>query len=164
MIHLLGDPTFWVAVSFLVFVAGVLYAKVHKNVAASLDAKAATIKAQLDEALELRKDAERLLAEYQRKQRDAKKMAETIVSDAEKVAESLKLQAKADINELVERRERLAKEKMAQAEQLAIKQVKAAAVSAAVAAAKTVLAESLKGKAGSTLVKASIDEVEDKLH
>ena len=164
MVHAMQDPTFWVAIAFVLFIGGLMFAKAHTNIAASLDEKAAAIKAQLDEALNLRKDAEKLLAEYQRKQRDAKNLAETIISDAEKVAESLKVQAKNDIEELVERRERLAKEKLAQAEQLAIKEVKAAAVTAAVSAAKQVLSDSLKGKEGDALVKASIDEVETKLH
>lgn len=159
-----GDPTFWVALAFLVFMGGLLYAKVHLKLAASLDEKSAFIKSQLDEALNLKKDAEKLLAEYQRKQRDAQKLAETIVSDAESAADSLREQATKDIAELIERRERLAKEKLVQAELYAIKEVKTAAVTAAVAAAKEVLAESLKGKSGETLVKASIDEVGSKLH
>lgn len=164
LLHLLGDPTFWVAVAFVVFMGIVLYTKVHLTLAATLDEKAASIKAQLDEALNLRKDAEKFLAEYQRKQRDAQKLAETIISDAEHAADSLRAQAVTDIAELIERRERLAKEKLAQAELFAIKEVKTAAVTAAVAAAKEVLAESLKGKGGASLVKASIDEVGSKLH
>ena len=164
MLQLLGDPTFWVAFAFIFFMGLMAYFKVHKKLATSLDDKAASIKAQLDEALNLRKDAEKLLAEYQRKQRDAKNLAESIISDAEAVAESLKVQASKDIEELVTRRERLAKEKLAQAEQLAVKEVKAAAASAAVIAAKAVLAESLKGSEGEALIKASIDEVGSKLH
>lgn len=158
------DPTFWVAIAFLVFMGGVLYAKVHLQLAASLDDKAASIKAQLDEALNLRKDAEKFLADYQRKQRESQKLAETIISDAEVAAESLKAQAKKDIAELIERRERLSKEKLAQAELFAVKEVKNAAVTAAVAAAKELLAEGLKGKSGEALVKSSIDEVGSKLH
>lgn len=159
-----GDPTFWVAISFLVFLAGVLYAKVHLKLAAALDEKAAAIKAQLDEALNLKKDAEKLLADYQRKQRDAQQLAETIISDAEVAAESLKVQAAKDIEALIERRERLSREKLAQAELFAIKEVKNAAVTAAVAATKELLAEGLKGKSGEAIVKSSIDEVGSKLH
>lgn len=164
LLHLLGDPTFWVAVAFVVFMGIVLYTKVHLTLAATLDEKSASIKAQLDEALNLRKDAEKFLADYQRKQRDAQKLAETIISDAEHAADSLRTQAAADVAEMIERRERLSKEKLAQAELFAIKEVKTAAVTAAVAAAKEVLAESLKGKGGASLVKASIDEVGSKLH
>lgn len=158
------NPSFWVGFAFFFFMGILAYLKVHKTLAATLDAKSATIKAQLDEALNLRKDAEKLLAEYQKKQRDAQKIAETIIADAENTAVTMQAQAEKDIKELVERRERLAKEKLASAEALAIKEVKAAAVTAAVAAAKEVLATSLKGDAGAGLVKASIDEVESKLH
>lgn len=158
------DPTFWVAISFLVFLGGVLYAKVHLKLATALDEKAAAIKAQLDEALNLKKDAEKLLADYQRKQRDAQQLAETIISDAEVAAESLKFQAAKDIEDLIERRERLSRDKLAQAELFAVKEVKNAAVAAAVAATKELLAEGLKGKGGEALVKSSIDEVGSKLH
>ncbi len=158
------DPTFWVAIAFFVFMGGVLYSKVHMQLAATLDAKAASIKAQLDEALNLRKEAEKFLADYQRKQRDAQKLAETIISDAVHAAESLKTQASKDIAEMIERRERLSKEKLVQAELFAIKEVKIAAVRAAVAASKEVLAASLQGKNGDSIVKDSIGEVGSKLH
>ena len=159
-----GDPTFWVALAFVVFMGGILYSKVHLKLAAQLDDKATAIKAQLDEALNLRKEAEKFLVDYQRKQRDAQKLAESIIADAEVAAESLKVQATKDVAELIERRERLAKDKLAQAEVMAVKEVKNAAVTAAVAATKEILSESLKGKSGDALVKSSIEEVGSKLH
>ena len=61
----LVEPEFWVAVSFFLFVAVVLYLGVHKKIATVLDARAATIAKELDEARRLRQEAEKVLADRQ---------------------------------------------------------------------------------------------------
>jgi len=71
IIELLGDAEFWVAVAFVIFVAGLGYLGVHKMVAKSLDDRADRIKAELDEARRLKDEAAALLAEYQRKRQQA---------------------------------------------------------------------------------------------
>jgi F-type H+-transporting ATPase subunit b len=158
------DPTFWVAGSFTVFVGGVLYVKAHKKIAAMLDERTAAIRAQLDEAQELREDAEKLLNEYQRKQRDAEKEAAEMVAQAQEDAKIMAKEAKADIEAMIRRRTRAAEEKIAQAEASAVKEVKAVAVNVAVAAATEVFADKLKGKDGGALIDKAISDVESKLH
>ena len=82
MSALLQSAEFWVLVAFLIFV-GALFKKVSAMLTAGLDARAARIKAQLDEAEKLREDAQSLLAEYQRKQHAAAEEAKSIVAQAE---------------------------------------------------------------------------------
>ncbi|MEO5373636.1 MAG: hypothetical protein H7840_05085, partial [Alphaproteobacteria bacterium] len=72
-----AQPEFWVAVAFLI-VVGFSFRKVTRAIAAALDMRAEKIKAKLDEARSLREEAQALLAEYQRKQRDAMNEAEDI--------------------------------------------------------------------------------------
>lgn len=158
------DPTFWVAGSFVVFVGGVLYAKAHKKIAGMLDERTAAIRGQLDEAQSLREEAEKLLNEYQRKQRDAEKEAADMVAQAKEDAKIMAKEAKADIKAMAERRTRAAEEKIAQAEANAIKEVRAVAVNVAVEAASNVFADKLKGKEGGALVDKAIADVEGKLH
>lgn len=158
------DPTFWVAGSFIVFVGGVVYLKAHKAVGSALDARTNAIRAQINEAKSLRDEAEKLLADYQRKQRDAEKEAAEIVAQAQEDARIMVDDARKDIAVMVERRTRAAEDKIRQAEAAAVKEVKAVAVNVAVEAATRVLDENLKGKSGGALVDAAIADMEGKLH
>ena len=65
------DPTFWVAIAFLLFVALLIYFKLPTMIAGVLDSRAEKIKNDLDEAEALLMEAQDLLANYQKKQRDA---------------------------------------------------------------------------------------------
>ncbi|WCL55517.1 F0F1 ATP synthase subunit B family protein [Gimibacter soli] len=158
------DPTFWVAGSFVVFVGGVIYAKAHKTIAAALDGRAAAIKAQIDEAAALREETAKLLSDFQRKKRDAEKEAADIVAQAKEDAKLLIAEAKADMKAMVERRTASAELKIAQAEAAAVKEVKAVAVTVAVAAATDVLADALKGAAGGKVIDAAIGDIDTLLH
>ncbi|MBV1900642.1 MAG: hypothetical protein KUG56_03105 [Kordiimonadaceae bacterium] len=159
-----ADPTFWVAASTVVFVGGVLWSKAHHKIGEMLDARSDEIRAQIEEAKSLRDEAEQMLLEYQRKQRDAEKEAADILEQASADAKILVDAAKADITTMVERRTKSAAEKIEQAETSAIKEVQAVAVDVAVKAATDVLAETLKGKAGKALADAAIADVDTKLH
>ena len=82
---MLQDPTFWVAVGFLILAAlAVMFGR--KPVLAMLDARV-DAEASLDEAASLREEAQQLLAEYQRKQRDAVEETEGMVARAKEEAE-----------------------------------------------------------------------------
>ncbi|MFC3053134.1 F0F1 ATP synthase subunit B family protein [Kordiimonas pumila] len=159
-----ADPTFWVGCSFVVFVGGVVWLKAHKSIAALLDAKSEEIRKQIEEAKSLRDEAETLLHDYQRKQRDAESDAAEILAQAESDAKIMIEAAKTDLALMIDRREKSAANKIKQAEAAAVKEVKAVATEVAIKAATSVLAESLKGKNGKTLVDAAISEVEQKLH
>jgi len=80
------EPEFWVAVSFFIFVGVVLYFGVHKKIAAVLDARALLIEKELEEARRLRNEAEKVLADYRRKEGEAANEAESIIALAAKEA------------------------------------------------------------------------------
>ena len=98
----------------------------------ALDHRSARIKAELDEARRLRDEAGKLLAEYQRKQREAEREAEAIVADAKAEAERVAAEARVKMEEFVARRTKLAETKIGQAEAQALADVRAAAAEAAV--------------------------------
>lgn len=160
------DTTFWVAGSFVVFVGGVIWAKAHKSIASMLDARSDAIRKQIDEAQSLRDEAEKLLADYQRKQRDAEADAKAIIAQAEADAKLMTEAAKADIETMIKRRERVAADKLAQAKANAVKEVQEAAVEVAVAAATDVLQSSLSGRGGKgkELIEEAISEIPAKLN
>ncbi len=151
----LNDPTFWVFVAFVVFVAA--FARpIAKPITAGLDKRADKIRADLEEAEKLREEAQDLLATYQRKQRDATKEAEAIVEHAGEEAERLET--------VVAWRQKLALERIAQAEAAAVEVVHARAVDVALDATHGYLAESLKGKQADALIEEAIKELPKKLH
>lgn len=159
-----SDPTFWVAISFLGFVCLVLYFKVPGLVAKTLDDRADAIRKELDEAQKLREEAQSMLAEYQRKQRDAEKEAEDIVVQAKSEADALAEETKVKLAEMLERRTKLAEDKIAQAEVQALKEVRATAADVAISAAQSLIADQLKGDKADALVEKSIADLRTKLN
>jgi F-type H+-transporting ATPase subunit b len=154
----------WVALAFVVFVIGLGYIGVHKILGKALDDRAARIKADIDEARKLRDDAAQLLADYQRKRKEAESEAQEIVAGAKAEAERLGIEAKAKIEEFVARRTKMAETKIAQAEAQATADVRAAAADAAVAAAEKILSAETKGKLAGDLIAKGIDDVRKKLN
>ena len=162
--EVLSTPEFWVAVSFFLFVALVIYLSAHKKIASALDARAASIAKELDEARRLRQEAEQVLADYRRKEGHAAKEAEGIVSLASKEAEILAAETRRSMKEHFERRIKLAEDKISRAEADALREVRAAASDAAIAAAQAVIAENLTPQAADKLIKQGIDALKGKLN
>jgi F-type H+-transporting ATPase subunit b len=163
MPEILHDPEFWVLVAFLIVVIGG-YIKAGPIIRSSLDERANRIKAELEEAQRLREDAERTLAEYQRKQRDALKEAEEIVAHARVEAERIGQQAALDLQALLERQTKQAEEKIAQEEILAVAEVRNTAIDVAIAAARQIIVEQLDAKAGGALIDKAISALPQQLH
>src|SRR6202161_1007570 len=146
MLEALQETENWVALAFLLFIGLLVYLGVHRKVTDTLDQRQARIKAELDEARRLREDAKALLAEFERKGREAEGEAEAIIASAKAEAERLAAEAKTRMEEFVARRTKMAEAKIAQAETQALADVKSAAADAAVAAAERILSVSAKGK------------------
>jgi F-type H+-transporting ATPase subunit b len=159
----LHDPEFWVAVAFVIVVVCGGY-KVRPMIAKALDDRAARIKADLDEAQRLRDDAQKTLAEYQRKQRDALKEAEAIIAHAKSEAERIGKQAAQDLEAALERRTRQAEEKIAQEETKALAEVRGAAVDVAIAATREIIAQTLDARSGGAMIDAAISALPQQLH
>ena len=134
------DATFWAFAAFAVFFALVFYMKAPGKMGSALDKRAEAIKAELDEARRLRDDAQGILAEYQRKRQNAEREAEDIIAQAKAEADRLTEETNASLKEMIERRTKAAEVKIAQAEAQAIADVRAAAADVAVAAAGKIAA------------------------
>jgi len=158
------EPEFWVAVSFFLFVGLVLYLGVHKKIASALDARAALIAKELDEARRLRDEAEKVLADYRRKQGEAVTETKNIVDLAVREAEALAAETRKSVKEHFDRRMKLAEDKIARAEQDAVREVRSVAVDAAVAAAQSLIAKNLTADRAGKLVSESIDTLKSKLN
>ncbi len=157
-------PELWVLVSFVLFVALLVYYKIPNKVAEALDNRAGKIHAELEEARRLREEAQTILADYQRKQRDAEKEAEDIIAMARREARFYAEESHKALNEALQRRVKLAEEKIARAEEQAVQDIRSKSVDAAVAAAEMLIARELKGKSAEDLVDKSIKDVAAKLN
>ena len=158
------DAEFWVAAAFVIFLGGLGYLGVHETVTGSIDQRRDRIKAELDEAGRLKREAQALLAEYQRRLRAAEQEAEGIIAGARSEAERMAAEAKARMEEFVGRRTKMAEIKIAQAETQALADVRAAAAEAAVGAAAKILARSVKGDVADGLIAKGIADVKSKLN
>jgi F-type H+-transporting ATPase subunit b len=154
----------WVAISFLIFVGILVYLGVPKMLTDALDNRARRVQDELDEARRLKEEAQKLLAEYQGKQRQAETEAAGIIESAKAEAERIAAEAKSKMEEFVERRTKMAETKIAQAEAQAVADVRAAAAEAAVSAAEKILTDTVKGKVADDLIGRGIGDVKAKLN
>ena len=160
---MLESPTFWVAIAFIVFV-GLAARPVARAIFHALDARADRIRGEIEEAQNLREEAQKLLAEYKRKQRDALKEAEEIAAHVKVEAERLLKQAEQDLEVSLKRREAAAVDKIAQAETEAIKEVRHQAVDLAVAATARLISEGLDKEKAGAMIDQAVQGLPGKLH
>lgn len=158
------DATFWALVGLIIFLAIVAYFKVPGMIAGQLDSRADKIRNELEEARKLREEAQQLLAEYQRKRKEAEAEAVGIVDAAKREAKALAADAKVKTEEYVTRRTAFAEQKIAQAERDAIAEVRGSAVDIAIEAARKVLGDKVDATTAGQLFKSSIDAVKTKLN
>ena len=154
----------WVAVAFVIFLGLLVYLGAHRRIIESIDRRQARIKAELDEAVRLREEAQAVLAEFERKGREAESEAAAVIASAKAEAERLAVEAKARMEDFVIRRTKMAEAKIAQAEAQALADVRAAAADTAVAAAEKILAAAAKGKVAEDMLAQGIEEVRKKFN
>jgi F-type H+-transporting ATPase subunit b len=154
----------WVAIAFLFFIGVLVYLGVHRKLLDALDQRQTRIKSELDEAKRLREEAETLLAELERKGREAETEAQAIISGAMAEAERIAAEAKARIEELVMRRTKIAEGKIVQAEVQAVADVRSAVAEAAAEAAAKILSAAAKGKVAENLLSQGIEDIKAKFN
>ncbi|MBV9884578.1 MAG: F0F1 ATP synthase subunit B [Sphingomonadaceae bacterium] len=146
----------WIALAMVVVFAILLWKRVPALIGSALDKKIAGIRAQLDEAAQLRSEAEALKAEYEAKAAQADAEAATMLERARTEADGIVKQAEADAAALVERRARMAEDKIAAAERAALEEVRAKAAAAATAAAESLIRSKVDAGADRKMVDAAI--------
>src|SRR6476469_2448282 len=133
------EPETWFAIAFIILMVVFAYLGVHRTVLTAHDHRSERIKAELDDARLLKDEAAKLLAEYEARRASAEREAEEIIAGARADAERIAAEAKTKMEDFVARRTKTAESKIALAEAQALADVRAAAATAAVAAASTIL-------------------------
>jgi F-type H+-transporting ATPase subunit b len=153
-----ADPLNWVVISFFLFFL-LFGKKIWGALAGMLDDRAATVKAEIEEAAKLRREAEAMLreAEASRAQAlaDAKAMIEGAHTEAKRVADASAREAEA----AAKRREQMAMDRIAAAEKAAVDEVRTLAAELATAAARQVIADGLTQSAGAALIDQAIAQL-----
>ncbi|MBP8232437.1 F0F1 ATP synthase subunit B [Rhizorhabdus sp.] len=151
--------TAWVSLAMVIVILLLLWKKVPAVIGSSLDKKIASIRANLDEAASLRADAEKLKAEYEAKAQAAAREAEEMLAHARSEAQAIVEQAKVDAGALIERRGKMAEDKIAAAERGAVAEVRAKAAAAAAGAAAVLIAQRNDAKTDKVLIDGAIDSL-----
>ena len=158
------EAEFWVGAGLLIFLGIVIFvAKVPAMIAAALDAKAAGIRNELEEAQRIREEAQALLAQLKAERAAAEAQAEAMIAEARQEAERLGAEARTKLEETLARRQSLAERRIELAETQALADVKAAAADLAAHAAETVLADRLKGRKTDPAVDRAVERMAARL-
>ncbi len=155
---MLQNPTFWVAVAFVIFFALLWRAGSLAKVSRSLDERAVKIAKDLADAQSLRAEAENLMREYEAKRKSVESEAQAIIHSAKVDADRLSQETETKLNDFVKRRTAAAEAKIAVAETQAYADVRLAASNAAVAAVEIVLKKHISGKEGDKHINHAIKE------
>jgi F-type H+-transporting ATPase subunit b len=162
--EILKDTEFWEGLGLLIVLGGFWYLGVPKMLTASLDARARSIVAELEQAVNLRKEAETILVDYRQRATQAKKEAESIMVDAQAEAERMAVEARANLKIQIERQTKQAQDRIAQAERQALLEIRALAADAAAAAAEKIISARLDEKRAGALIEASLKDLPSKLN
>lgn len=159
----MNTAEFWVLIAFVIFVA-MAWKKASAAIGGALDARAERIRSELDEAQRLREEAQALLANFQRRQRDGLKEAEAVIAHAREEADRLRTQAGSDLEASLKRREAQAMGRIAQAEANALAEVRNLTVDVAMGASRRLLETRVSSSQADALINQSIADLPRNLH
>jgi len=137
------DATFWVAVSFFIFVGGLIYLKIPQKINNSLVNQINEIKKELDEAKKLKVEAQNLLSDYENKIDKSKKEAQKIVALAKKESEKTILEKTQQFHQLIENKKKNAEQKIIQIKEDALKDIKNISIKISIEAVEHLIKHSI---------------------
>ena len=137
------DSTFWVAVSFIIFILGLIYLKVPNKINELLNKMIFDIKNEIDESEKLRSESKIILDNAQNKLDSAKKETQKIKDQAKKDSENLIIEMNEKFHKLAEIKKNLAQTKISQMKNNEIKDIKNTSAKIAIDAVKKILSTSV---------------------
>lgn len=155
MEQLLHDTNFWVLISFTLFVV-LVFKSAKTAIIGKLDGRIAQIRTDIETAENLRVEAQELLAQYQRKQRDAQNEAEAIIANARNHAAEIRKTAETDLHEMIDRKEKQLTDRLKRMEDSAKAEIRAYASELAVKATAEIIANRLDDAGNARLVDQAI--------
>tara|TARA_B100000945_G_scaffold310996_1_gene303649 strand:- start:444 stop:941 length:498 start_codon:yes stop_codon:yes gene_type:complete len=152
------DATFWVAISFLIFVGVIFYFKVPQKIDKSLVENIKKIKSEINNAEKLKDEAKSMLSEYESKVSKSKEEIKNLIQKAEKQAESNIIKTNEEFHNIIENRKKAAEEKIKQMKAQAIKDVKNSSIEIAIQSVEKIIKNSIDKKKLDKIYISSIEE------
>ena len=140
------DASFWVAVSFLIFLAGLIYLKVPQKINAFLNSKINEIKKELNESEKLKEEAKVLLSNCETKIDKSKKETKQIIDEAKNQSEKLIIEKTNKFHQIIEERKKNAEQKIFQMKKDALKDIKNISVKISIDVVKNLIKNSIDKK------------------
>ena len=157
------DATFWVAVSFVIFVLALVYFKIPQKVNEALNTIIFEIKKEIDESEKLRNEAKVLLEKAQTKLDSASSESKRISDQAKKESERLVIEMNEKFHKTSEIKKNLAQNKITQMKEAAIKEIKYASIKIAVGSVKKIITTSIDKSKLDTVFQKNLDETKEEL-
>ena len=157
-----SQPTSWTLIAFLIFVGIGIYYKAPSMVTKLLDDQIQKVKKELSDAIDLKEEANSLLAEYQRKKEDALKEADNIINSAKEKAKIYEETALAKSEEIIKRQEKQSIEKISQAKIQAILKIRKTIIEQSVNSAEKLISEKISDEKSDQIFTDSLKDL-DKL-
>ncbi len=152
------DATFWVAISFFLFVGMLFYFKVPQKVDQLLSDSIKKIQEEIENAEKLKDDAKNILSDYEMKLSKSKTEIENLIKNAETQSEKNILKANAEFHKIIEIRKKNVEEKIQQMKNQAIKDIKNSSIEIAIQSVKKIIKNSIDKKKLDKIYVSSIDE------
>jgi F-type H+-transporting ATPase subunit b len=140
------DATFWVAISFFIFIAALVYLKVPNKINLSLIEKIKEIKKELNEAEKLKDEAKILLSDYEKKIDKSTIESKKIIDLAKKESEKNIIESTKKFHLVIEERKRSADQKIIQMKENALRDIKKTSVIIAIEAVRNLIENSIDKK------------------
>ena len=157
------DATFWVAISFIIFFLGLIYLKVPQKINEVLNKLILDIKNEIDESEKLRSEAKILLDNAQNKLDSAQSISKEILQQAKQDSDKLIIELNEKFHKSSEIKKNLAKSKIDQMKEAAIKEIKNASIKIAVDSVKKIINTSVDKSKLDTLFQKNLDETKEEL-
>ena len=152
------DATFWVAVSFFLFVGVLLYFKVPQKIFTTLDESINKIKKDIEEAEKLKEEAKNILSDYEAKLDKSKVEIDLMIKNAQKESESNIIKITDQFHKIFENRKKMAEEKIKQMKLQATKDIKNYSVEVAIIALEKIIKNSIDKKKLDKIYVSSVNE------
>ena len=152
------DATFWVGVSFILFFAGLIYLKVPQKINEILNNLITNIKNEIVESEKLRAEAKTLLESSQIKLESAQKESKKIINQVKKESENLIIDMNDKFHKSSEIKKNLAKNKISQMKESALKEIKDNSIRLAIDSVKKIISNSIDKSKLDNLFEKNLEE------
>ena len=152
------DATFWVTISFLIFLGILIYFKIPQKVKETLEKNILSIKNQISEAEKLKEDAKNILIEHERKISDSKNEVKNLINKANEEAEKNMVKTNREFHNLMENKKKNAEERIKQLKNQAEKDIKNASVKIGIESVEKLIKNSLDKSKLDKIYSSSIEE------